>query len=400
MTDVQSEQSLDDRVAARAQEEYLHSLVELRSPRVFIFQIIAGIAMATFAALPGASVIFGDAGSMTILALVTPSFAAWVATSMIFKTCSYRLFRVAERIESAINFGICVALVHVSGTVTSPLWVLPFAMWFVDTQTGPIDAKEWLPPIPAYATYVILHLLEGDTTGAAMGFTLFFAAFSFAVLIKKSRVALLRATVELSIAQEITAKADLHEQRRQIAANLHDGAAADVIALLRSSRRADRSSEDKEASELTANAERALDSLRSAVSDLRGDEVYAGYEVACDLCERIRRVAGACVLEIGTSLTCTLDSAARQALVFAVSEVALNASKHANVEKFVLRVEETSDALQATLIGAGVAPSGRDVSHSRGLEGVVARVSAVSGRFQIDKEKSSVSISVPWKRAS
>ncbi len=390
-----TDSTLEGRVHARAEAQYLHSVSEMRAPRMFVYQLIAGIAMAAFAAVPGASVVFGEATPVLILLLVTPSFVAWVVTSVAFRVGPYKRFLFLERIESAVNFGVCLALVHVSGSDASPLWVLPFAMWFVDTQGGPIEAKEWLPPIPAYSIYVLIRLAEGDTAGAAMGITMFLAALSFAVLIKQGRVALLRASVELSIAQEATAKALLHEQRRQIAADIHDGAAADVIALLRSARRADRTSDEQAPSDLTANAERALDSLRSAVTELRDGESYAGYEVACDLCERIRRVAGACTLELRTTLSCVLDATSRQALVFAIAEVALNASKYAGLDNFVLRVEETGDVLQATLNGPGVAPSASDLSHSRGLEGVVARVSAVSGRFDVDQKQSSVTISVP-----
>ncbi|MFD3522864.1 sensor histidine kinase [Streptomyces sp. NPDC058653] len=174
----------------------------------------------------------------------------------------------------------------------------------------------------------------------------------------------------------------VHEERRRIERDLHDGVQQGLVALGILLGRARRTSDPEHADELLRQAH---EQSRQALSELR-EVAWRVYPTVLDeagLRAALETVAERCPLPV--ALSCRLGAepprAAATVAYFVVSESVTNAVKHSGAKDIDVSVVEDTRTLRIEVTDAG--KGGADLSGS-GLFGLARRVEALDGVLRID----------------
>jgi signal transduction histidine kinase len=212
------------------------------------------------------------------------------------------------------------------------------------------------------------------------------AAAASALAIEKHRLdAELHARLEeLRASRERIVEAG-YDERRRLERNLHDGAQQRLVSLALELRlaHAKLASDPRGAEQLLAEAGRELE---LALGELR--ELARGIHPAI-LSDRGLAVALHSLaartpfrVSVDASLDRRLPENLESAAYFVVSEGLANATKHAHANHASVRVTRDNGAVLVEVADDGV--GGADPAHGSGLRGLLDRVSALDGRFEVD----------------
>jgi signal transduction histidine kinase len=172
------------------------------------------------------------------------------------------------------------------------------------------------------------------------------------------------------------AEAAVHEERRRIARDLHDGLAQDLAFIARRARALD------DDGELAAAADRALAESRRAITALRHPRSEPlDVTLAAALDGLAATVGTRLVFDLSPVTGVTVDQ--REALVAIAHEAVSNAARHAEAD--VVRVELAQDGhvrLRVRDDGVGFEPNG--VPRDRyGIAGMRERAESIGARFSL-----------------
>jgi signal transduction histidine kinase len=316
---------------------------QLRSLRVNVVTSLAAVVLAAGLFVPQAR---GAAALVVLLAWLV--FEAATVTFHRFGD-QHPAYRVLSMLDELCQVSAVLALIYLSGSASTPLWIFGFAKAFVwHARTKARLRTALVVAIGAYGALAAALLAAGRIADAA-----FTGLALFAVTIGHTASA--RAVVR---AAEIKAERDLLEReardasiqhgRDRIAREIHDGVGADVTALLLRLRREARRRTHPNAAALAERAQGILDELRGVVWSLRNEQGTLA-ELGKLIDATCRRVAGEITYvrstPAGESQRTIGPGAALEALETARALIA-----DAVAEPGVTRVELTLSALDALTV--------------------------------------------------
>ncbi|MFF0748572.1 sensor histidine kinase [Streptomyces sp. NPDC004267] len=193
--------------------------------------------------------------------------------------------------------------------------------------------------------------------------------------------------LEARIAQLAASRAEImdvvHEERRRIERDLHDGVQQRLVALGMLIGRARRGQDPERAAELLRQAHeesrRALDELREVAWRVHPAILdQAGLRTALEaVAER-----SPLPVRIGYAVPGALPRAVEAAAYFVVAEAVTNVVKHAGASTVDVQVTEEDGVLDVRVRDDGA--GGADAARGSGLAGLASRVAALDGRFRVD----------------
>jgi signal transduction histidine kinase len=254
-------------------------------------------------------------------------------------------------------------------------------------------AFERLQLTPVY-TFALLTFLLVIVARAGVGEWAWWAAFSstlimpFAFLggLLRSHVTKLDAELQARLEELQASRARIVEagdaERRRLERDLHDGAQARLVALavmLRAARnRAD--------GELATMLDRALEELRTSLSELR--ELARGIHPAV-LTDRglepaIQALASRAPVPVTVDAAAAdrLPGSVESAAYFVVSEALTNVAKYAQASQATVAVRRENGHVVVEVTDDGI--GGADAAHGSGLRGLADRVAALDGKLSLD----------------
>jgi PAS domain S-box-containing protein len=175
----------------------------------------------------------------------------------------------------------------------------------------------------------------------------------------------------------IVAAAD--DARRRLERNLHDGAQQRLIALLLQLRSAQRGR-----LETGTVVEAAVEELAAAVRELRelAQGIHPSALTERGLAAALRIVAARAPLDVELDVTdAPIETNVAVAAYYIVSEALNNVAKYAGAGCAAVRVRETGERLVVVVEDDG--RGGADLNGGTGLRGLVDRVSALDGSFDV-----------------
>jgi signal transduction histidine kinase len=278
------------------------------------------------------------------------------------------------------TFVVAVTLVGVAlGLLFAPAWywALPNG---IELGAMNIDTVwEALAAIPVGAVLALASLRVVNWLGALHG------AFARVMLGPSSDPELEAQVVDLSTARSrIIAAAD--DERRRLERNLHDGAQQRLVALsltLGLARRQVESGDDAEVRERLTEAEQearlAIDELRELARGIH-PAILTSRGLDAALAELSGRAAVPVTVdgEVGERLAPEIEAAA----YFTISEALANVGKYAEASEARVRIGVREGTLDVVVADDG--RGGADPGSGSGLRGLIDRVGAVGGTFQID----------------
>lgn len=185
---------------------------------------------------------------------------------------------------------------------------------------------------------------------------------------------------EISATCRHAAMATIHEDRRRVARDLHDGLAQELAFISSQGKRLARSFDEEIAGYVGIAAQRALDESRTLIAALSRTH-HEPLEQAIGRAARDVAVRAGASVELSVEPHIKLERAAEDALVRIVREAVTNAVRHGGAENIrVQLVRSGGPLLRVDDDGRGI--SGQPVA-GFGLASMRERAESLGGRFQL-----------------
>lgn len=200
-----------------------------------------------------------------------------VCLSTLLAALAYRARRRAYRFLSVadgyLQFSAIAYLIFDSKSAASPLWALSclLALRWTPMVRGTFSIGS-LQLLLSHAPLALAFLILGQYADSLFAISAFFATLSVQSSTSKSAAEAMRMEKEQQRLEREYAEEQLSQERTRVARELHDGAAADVTALiLQLRRRAFRQHDAAAADALEAKTKKVLSDMRAVVESLRED---------------------------------------------------------------------------------------------------------------------------------
>lgn len=316
---------------------------QLRSPRVNVVMTLAAAALAAGPFVPHAR--------GTAALVVTCAWIVFEAANVAFHRLGdeHPVYRVLAPLDELCQLGAVLALIHLCGTASTPLWLFGLAkafVWHARTRRRMLAGLAVL--VGAYAALAVALVLVGRVADAAFAGL---ALFASTIAHTSSARAVVRGAAmkaERDLLERGLRDASIQQSRDRIAREIHDGVGADLTALLLRLRREARRGARPNAAALAEAAQGILDELRGVVWSLRNEQGTLG-ELAKLIDVTCRRLAGPVTyvrsMPVEESRRAIGPGAALEAL-----EAARTLVSSAVTRPGVTRIELTLSALDALTI--------------------------------------------------
>lgn len=222
---------------------------------------------------PGADALFAGLTLWKTFRLVGPAWLMFEAATLIFHVLGpeHWAYRIAEPFDELCRYGVVFGLIAGSESAVSPLWLLTL-----------LQAYAWAPKTPTQAKFSIgvltvshlalasVFLLQGRIGDAFLTGLMFITSTLTQTTTVRAWAQSLRVGAERDLFERELNSVRLSRERDRIARELHDGVAADILALVLRLRMAAKRS--PHAATLARKAEGVLGGLRQAVWSLRNEQ--------------------------------------------------------------------------------------------------------------------------------
>ncbi len=220
---------------ARLVRQQRHRADEKRRSGSLWFQLIFALVLFAFApAIPGAHHLFGALSVAWLLAIITPAAASVVFSQIVYRRVGpgSRVYRAAEAVETALNYGVNVGAVLGTDMTWPVLWILcPFSTAFF-AVTKPFETRLYTRVIVgAHGGLAVAQLAWGHRERAWVALSVGALSYAvFAVLARHGRrIVVLEA--ERNVARTRLDEIALDEARQSVSAEVHERIGREIEAL-------------------------------------------------------------------------------------------------------------------------------------------------------------------------
>lgn len=259
--------------AAGAQE--LEVDARWRSIRASALVTLACALVAIGPHLPGATRVIGAVSGAQAASVAGLVWGVFVLATIAFHALGPRhgLSRALSTLDDFVRYGAVLALIFLSGSASSPLWVASMAASYAWSASTPRGARlEVARIVGSHVALIVAFLVARKLGDAWLALLVLLASIIGYMMTARLFAKSARVRAERDVVEQLLRDAMMRRDRERMARELHDGVGADVMALVLRLRRAAEAGGDPHVARLAERARDLLDELRSVVWSLRNEQ--------------------------------------------------------------------------------------------------------------------------------